>query len=690
MFCPSCGGQIEADRRFAKLVVCQYCESAVLLDEKAARVAGKMAVLAQTPSDLFVGGTGVLLDRNFRILGRVRYGYERGFWDEWYLAFDDGSTTWISEDENNFSLETYEDAEVPVEYAEAYPGQNLTLGETTFHIDEKGVAICEGGEGQLPFPIVSGEKVPFLDLSMGDKFATVEYDIEDQTARIFRGRRLNIRDVQMDMTAEEAGVYASGGLKAERAATDGRRERITVSGERSRSVNCVCCGAPMNIPDQAGDSIACEYCGAETDLRTRRVDCPNCDASVAVHSREAMSVVCPQCHKNLNVSRTEATVLDLAVQVDRPAVPLRMGQRGTLRGVEYTIVGHVRYVERDYGVYRSDEFLMYSDEVGYQWLIFENNHFSFCRELDERPAGFEPRIATAKQSFSFLGKKWRVFEHGYSEVEWVEGELPWVAQIGDKNYYMDAVCPPYLLTAEWTETEMEWYEAEYVQRQEICEGFGIDPDTIYKPIGVAPHQPFERSPFRKQSRWVMWLSLLMFGGLTCNALSKSGTEIGRITVTPQEYANEFLTESFLVRGKDSLCEAVFESPVDNSWEYFDVAVINEKDEAVVDFSLTISYYHGYDDGRWTEGSRNETVPFKLADEGKYRLLIKGQAGTGRNPVPGAGYPVSIRINEGVELARYYLIVAIFALSWICIEWFRKHSFEATRWKESDAADDDDD
>lgn len=689
MFCPSCGGQIEADRRFAKLVVCQYCESAVLLDEKAARVAGKMAVLAQTPSDLFVGGTGKLLDRNFRILGRVRYGYERGYWDEWYLAFDDGSTTWISEDENNFSLETHEEGDIPVEYAEAYPGQNLTLGETIFHIDEKGVANCEGGEGQLPFPIISGEKVPFLDLSMGDKFATVEYDLEDQTVRIFRGRRLNITDVQMDMTAEEAGVYASGGLKAERGADGERRERIVVTGERSRSVNCVCCGAPMTIPDRAGDTIACEYCGTETDLRSRRVDCPSCDASVAVHSREAMSVVCPQCHKTLNVSRTEATVLDLAAQVDRPPVPFRMGQKGSLRGVDYTIVGHVRYVERDEGVYRSDEFLMFSEAVGYQWLIFENNHFSFCRELDERPTGFEPRIAQAKQSFKFLEKKWRVFEHGYSEVEWVEGELPWVAQIGDQNYYMDAVCPPYLLTAEWTETEMEWYEAEYLPRQEVCDGFGVDPESIYKPIGVAPHQVFERSPFRKQARWIMWASVLVFGFFMFKAIGTSGRSAGSTVVTPEQYADEFLTESFQILDKDSLCEAEFSSPVDNSWEYFDVAVVNSKDEAVLDFSVNISYYHGYDGGSWSEGSRTEKVPFKLAEPGDYRFLLKGQAGRANTPQAGAGYPVTIKVQEGIQLARYYLAFAIFAFAWICIEWFRKASFEAKRWSESDAAGDDD-
>jgi len=197
-------------------------ESAVLLDEKAARVAGKMAVLAQTPSPLFVGGTGELLGRKFSILGRVRYGYERGYWDEWYLAFDDGSTAWVGEDENNFALESHDDTETaPIEYADAFPGQTVQLGETAFHLDEKGIAICEGGEVQLPFTIVSGERVPFLDLSLGDKFATVEYDIEDQTARVFRGRRLDISDLRMDYTAEEAG--ATGGLRVERGADGDRR-----------------------------------------------------------------------------------------------------------------------------------------------------------------------------------------------------------------------------------------------------------------------------------------------------------------------------------------------------------------------------------------------------------------------------------------------------------------------------------
>ncbi|HRW51441.1 MAG TPA: DUF4178 domain-containing protein [Phycisphaerae bacterium] len=690
MFCPSCGAEIEADRRFAKLVVCQYCESAVLLDEKAARVAGKMAVLAQTPSPLFVGGAGTLMERRFRILGRVRYGYERGYWDEWYLAFEDGSSIWVGEDENNFTLESCDESEkAPLEYADAYPGQSVQLGNTLFHLDEKGIAICEGGEGQLPFPIISGERVPFLDLSLQDRFATIEYDIEDTTARVFRGRRLDLSEIRMDMTAEEAGV--SSGLKAERAADGERRERIVTSGDRSKSVNCVCCGAPMNVPAGAGDSIRCEYCGTDVDLTVRRVPCGGCDAVVAVHGREARSVVCPQCHRMIDISRGEPTTLEVAAQVGRPSVPFRMGQKCTLRSVDYVVVGHIRFVEFDSdGTYRSDEFLLFSRDAGYQWMTLENGHFSLSRELDDRPVGFEPRMALPKKTLRFNGRSWKIFESGSTQVEWVDGELPWVAKVGDLNYYMDAVCPPYLLSAEWTEHEMEWYEAEYLETAEVAEAFGVSESDLPTPFGVAPHQPFKRSAFAKQSMWIMGLFTIVFGMATIWSMGYPSRKAGRIVVRPEQFANEFVTESFTIQEPDSLCEAEFDANVSQSWEYFQVAVINSNDEIVVDFTAEISYYSGVEGGEsWSEGSREDIVPFKLNKPGDYRLLILGQAGTGETPMAGYGVPVSITIREGIMLSRYYAFFAVFCMLWVGWQIFRKMSFEGRRWAESDAAGDDD-
>ena len=95
MQCPSCGAAIEADEQYAQIVVCGSCQSTVVLDERAARLAGKMAVLAKPEGPLFVGATGDVGGIGFNVLGRIRYGWEQGFWDEWYLALEDGSDSWI-------------------------------------------------------------------------------------------------------------------------------------------------------------------------------------------------------------------------------------------------------------------------------------------------------------------------------------------------------------------------------------------------------------------------------------------------------------------------------------------------------------------------------------------------------------------------------------------------------------------
>jgi DNA-directed RNA polymerase subunit RPC12/RpoP len=699
VLCPSCGGELAADSRYARLVVCGYCDSAIVLDEKTARVAGKMAVLAQTPTPLFVGGTGRVLDRAFSVLGRVRYGYAKGYWDEWYLLFDDGETGWISEDERNITLERLEPPGAwKGEFATVSPGDNLSVAGSMFHVDEKNIAECEGGEGQLPFAIVSGEKVPFLDLSNDEAFATVEFDTEGET-RVFRGTRVDFDDLVMDQSAEEAGSNPQGVLRAERIGDDDRerRERIIRQAGRSLSIKCFHCGAPLQVASEAVESITCQYCSGELDLTLRRVDCANCGATVPVRGgREAHSVVCSHCHTQLDVRREEPHILASLVGLERPVTPFHIGQKCRFRGQDYEVSGHIRFVELEEGIrYISDEFLLFSKEVGYRWLIWENNHFSWCEELEKRPMGVRPERLVAGESFRFMRQDWRVFEvsRSLSAVEFVDGELPWVARIGDRSSYMDAACPPQLLSAEWTDEEQEWYIAEYVQREEVAEAFARDVNSFPPAIGVAPHQPFRRSRFRKEAAQLMLLASVFFFVMFGWALARRCPLVADFSVAPQAYADEYLTRAFTTTKADQLYEAEFSAPCDNSWIYLDVAVVNDREEAVLDFSSQISYYHGVEGGEsWSEGSRADKAVFKLAEPGEYRLLMLGQAGRGEGAgdTIASGFPVAVKIREGVELARYYLILGCVCFAWAAFEWLAKKSFEAQRLANGDDDDDDDD
>jgi len=88
--CPSCGGPITVESAYTTLVVCPYCGSSLNIHDTGVDITGRTAKLAQYPSRLSIGAGGQIRGRPFRALGRVRYQYDDGFWDEWFLQFGDG------------------------------------------------------------------------------------------------------------------------------------------------------------------------------------------------------------------------------------------------------------------------------------------------------------------------------------------------------------------------------------------------------------------------------------------------------------------------------------------------------------------------------------------------------------------------------------------------------------------------
>ncbi|MEK6246954.1 MAG: DUF4178 domain-containing protein [Planctomycetales bacterium] len=672
MFCPSCGSNLTADDPVALLVVCPFCETSVVLDQVAARVAGKMAVLPDPAGPLFISGTGQLLNRDFTVLGRVRYGYQAGFWDEWYLRFDDDDgTAWISQDEENFTLESCsQDEVIDGGFDDRQPGDSVQLGQTTFYLDEKGVAICEGAEGQVPFVVEEGEETPFWDLSTSDAFATVEFEGESGS-RVFRGRRVDRAEIVMDYTAEEMGV-ATGGLAAERDAEDGLRQRVVRDEQRALSLNCYACGAPLEIPAGTTDMVSCQFCEAAVDLSLTPVECANCGGGITVHGgRQAKSLTCAHCHTQLQIKGKQSRVLQSFVASDRPETPFSIGQECTFRGQPYRLVGWLFYHQRCEGEsYYWRDYLLHNEVLGYRWLGCTNGHFSWSEEISDRPTSIQPQQAARKKSFKWDNTHWKVIEVSHSEttIEWVEGELPWVAQVGDQISFMDAISPPFLLGAEWTESEIEWFREEYIERSEIAEAFSMPINKLPTQVGVAPNQPYSAGPFRRQSAKVMAIFSGLMLLLSVWSYIRPADEIVKITVNAGDYASEYLTEEFTIEKKNALCQANFYAAVNNDWVYLNVAVVNEEDEAVLDFSSEMSYYHG---GDWSEGSTDDSVPFQLAQPGKYRLLVQGEASSAA--------AVTITIYEGILLTRHFVWLGILSGIWAVIELIRKHLFEAQRW-----------
>lgn len=194
--CPSCGAQVEIKNRFSKVLVCSYCGTHLRVTGDGFDAAGRHPKLAEFPSILQVGSRGVILGKRFTAMGRMRYAYPGGHFDEWFLDYD-GSPAWLTEDEGTYALFTeVEDAVEFPDMAAVRAGQNVMIGGKKVMVKEKGNAEVAGAEGELSFDVEPGTKVMYMDgVSEGRKVAieATENEIE-----MFTGRPLLARDIVLD------------------------------------------------------------------------------------------------------------------------------------------------------------------------------------------------------------------------------------------------------------------------------------------------------------------------------------------------------------------------------------------------------------------------------------------------------------------------------------------------------------
>lgn len=193
MQCTSCGAPLEVKNRFTKVLVCSYCGTHLAVGDSGLTIAGTHAKLADFPSIFSVGSRGTILGKPFTALGRMRYQYSGGHFDEWFLEYD-GGQAWFTEDDGTFSI--YFESEEAVEYPDitaVRPGQNVKLGTRTIMVKEKGSATVQGAEGELSYYVEPGTKVTYMDGIADGKKISIE--ATDEEIELFIGRPLLSRDI---------------------------------------------------------------------------------------------------------------------------------------------------------------------------------------------------------------------------------------------------------------------------------------------------------------------------------------------------------------------------------------------------------------------------------------------------------------------------------------------------------------
>lgn len=629
--CPNCGSEHSLANPGITMLVCDHCQTVVYWDDETVLKTGTQSILPDNDSRLFMHATGKLMGRGFEVVGHLRYSHGRGTWEEWYLQTDDGGIAWLSEDERKLSLERFLRPDPNMPPPEGLRvGMQLTLGDSLFSVREVGRAECVGGEGQLPFTVLPGERYPYADLATldGTRFATLEYD-EGSAPRCFTGEVLDHQ--QLSITDE--------------------RPPSTAGSHEGKHIKCPNCNAPLEVVGgREVQTRVCEYCGAQNDL-----------------------------------TGAAATVMGVNPQGYDPGFTFDIGQAGDFRGQRYEVCGRMVY-EDDEG-YQTREYLLFNPSEGYLWLAEENGHYVLNRPTQQAPARDPFHLAT-KQMVKVGTTTFNFYESGSSRLVYVDGSLPWQATTGDATHYADLVAPPQMYGVETDGQEVEYFLGWYMSPAQVWTAFGLDGSPA-PASGVHPAQPFARGPVAKSLMLAGAIFALVNLGLLLWSLSQPGKAVAAQSFTPDAYLKECVSNPFTL-GTQSVMSMEIAAPLNNSWLALDAALINEKDEVVEEMDGEISYYQGVEGGEsWSEGDRSSTKYFKAPPAGTYRLILKAAGGSGINGLP-RGEPLTVHLRQGAVLSRYFLVVFIIALLFPAYEITRKVMFEKRRWAPVTEDDDDSD
>lgn len=410
-----------------------------------------------------------------------------------------------------------------------------------------------------------------------------------------------------------------------------------------RAINCAGCGASLELlGGYRARGLACRYCGAVMD------------------GHDGYRLVVQ--HRGLA----------------RPDTPVALGARGAIKGVEFTVIGTIEWRS---GEDRWVDHQLFSPTHGYCWLTWDDGHLVFGRRTRDVPVPAGPAGLAPKREVRLGDRAYRVFETYDARITFVEGELTWVAKVGDAARATEAIAPPYSLAYEQAGDEWEYGLGEYLDQAEARRAFGLPPARA--PRSLHPLKPFVPHPLLRALELPGWvfMGVAALALLATTVLGHGRILLREMVAAPGAEVGPF---AFDVTSPGQLLRLDLSSPVRNDWVFCDVRVLaDDDDREILNAGGEIGFYEGREDGEyWSEGSTDQAFFFKVPEAGRYVLELELETEPGHRAPP-----LTVSLREGVLVVRYFVALLLLALAAAGALPAARAQAEQRRWAEADGGDD---
>ena len=456
--CPSCGAEVKFRSHASVMAVCEYCGTSVLKDADSVKDLGKMSSVLEDYSPIQIGASGVLGQRQFTVVGRIQLRYSAGMWNEWYLLFDDGATSWLGDSSGLYTVTaeykgngiTPHEINVPA-FEQLRPGASYGINGAPYIAAEIRVADCIGGQGELPFKVGEGYQSKVADFRRGTEFITLDYS-DSPRPIIYTGMAVTLESLRMQLLRDDETIHRSAG----------------------------------------------RYRG-----KLDALDCPSCGSGIKYLPGVTTTLVCPACQTQIDAAGTEATVLAAGERVTAARPTLDLGATANINKQDFTIIGMMRRMD-DEGT-EWTEYLMYGARAGFSWLVETDEGWSGATVMSEWPVVYTPgqqSVVVEKAQYELL------YAYG-SEVTFAAGAFNWRVAVGDHTQVEEFQAGQIRLACETSEQEMTWSRSAPVAVDQLKAWFGAQFHGSATPAKTAGGKLAVKNRYRNAAKYIIGFMLVI-------------------------------------------------------------------------------------------------------------------------------------------------------------------------------------
>jgi hypothetical protein len=376
---------------------------------------GKIAEVLEDYSPIQLGTSGTWAGRPFTVVGRLQLRYDAGFWNEWYLLFDDGASGWLGDASGQFMVTVEKPAEgaLPA-FEDLQAGRPVTVAGQHWLAADVRTARCTGGQGELPFRVGEGWQARVADLRAGSSFLTLDYS-DGGTPLVYAGAPVTLDSLRPQLLRDDLEIQRTAG--------------------RFRG-------------------------------HVQALDCPSCGGAIKYLPGMTANLVCPACRAQLDAASPKVEVLRAGERLDAVPTTLPLGAEGMLGNQKLAVIGVMRR-EDDEGS-RWTEYLLYGSRAGFTWLVEMDDGWQQSSVLDDWPTERGDSAVldniTYRQLYAYRAR-----------VTFAAGAFNWRVAVGDVAQVTEFKQGQTVLAAERSAHEITWSRSKPVAWDQLQAWF---PETL--------------------------------------------------------------------------------------------------------------------------------------------------------------------------------------------------------------------